>query len=141
MEFNIGSDTTLSIFIDGQRFVHLILTSFEARQKAADLSSTAIDGVNRYRYLEQGWDLSLDYDRGDSQLDDFFAAKEAGRYAGFPPPQIMITETTVDPNSGIPAKYRYNGVTLKLDTIGARTGDRKVEEKVTGMASRRIKVL
>jgi hypothetical protein len=141
MNFNIGSDTSLTIVVNGATLVHKIITSFEAKQKSADLASVAIDGVNRFRYLEQGWDLSFDYDRADSRLDDFFAAKEAGRYAGFAAPAITITETTVDPNTGVPAKYRYEGVTLKLETAGAREGDKKVEEKVTGMASRRIKAL
>ena len=141
LNYNVGSDTSLTVNINGVPFLHQIITNFEAKQKSADLSSVALDGINRYRYLEQGWDMSFDYDRADSALDDFFAAKEAGRYAGFAPPQITVTETTQDPNTGIIAKYRYEGVTLKLETAGARSGDKKVEEKVTGMASRRIKAL
>lgn len=139
--YNIGSDTTLTIIVNGGLLVHQILTSFEARQITTKLKSTAITGVNRYRELPEGWEGTLEYDRGDSQLDDFFAAAEAGRYAGLPPPVITITETTSDPNTGIPAKYRFTEVALKLETIGARSGDKKVEEKISWTASRRKKVL
>jgi hypothetical protein len=137
--YNIGSDTTLTIISAGQPIQSAILTSFEAKQITTSLKSTAINGVNRYDELEEGWDLSFDYDRADSIFDDLFALKEANRYAGIAPPKISVTETTTNADGSV-VKYRYSGVALKLETIGARKGDAKVEQKVTGKASRRKKV-
>ena len=137
--YNIGSDTTISIIIAGQITKSAILTSFNAKQITTSLKSTALDGVNRYAELEEGWDISLGYDRADSVWDDFFAAKEAARYQGLPPPRLSITETTTNADGSV-VKYRYAGVALKLDDIGERKGDAKVEQKLSGKASRRIKV-
>jgi hypothetical protein len=137
--FNIGSDTTISIISAGSIIRSAILTSFEAKQMTASVDSVAIDGVNRFDEIEKGWEVSLDYDRADSIFDDFFAAKEAARYAGLPPPKLSITETTTNADLTV-VKYRYSGVALKLDTIGKRTGDAKVEQKISGKASRRKKI-
>ena len=137
--FNIGSDTTLSIIQNGTILASAILTSLEAKQMTASIDSTAIDGHNRYDEVEKGWEGSLDFDRADSILDDFFAAKEAARYNGLPPPHVSITETTTNADLTV-VKYRYSGVALKMDSIGARKGDAKVEAKISFKASRRIKV-
>lgn len=139
-QFNIGSDTTLTIVSDGSILASLILTEFDAKQLAADIDSKGIDGVNRYRFVEEGWEGTFGYDRADSGLDDYFAAKEAARYAGTPAPIATISETTVNSWDLSVVKYRYDGVTMKFDSIGMRKGDSKVEEKVTFKASRRIKV-
>lgn len=138
-DFNIGSDTTISLIVNGAILKSAILTSFEAKQMTTSLDSTGMDGVNRFDEIDKGWDISMDFDRADSILDDFFAAKEAARYNGAPKPEISITETTTNVDGSI-VKYRYNRVALKFDTIGARKGDSKVEAKVSGKASRRIKI-
>lgn len=139
-QYNVGSDTRLTVIVAGSPLVSQILTSFEARQITTRLKSVQINGRNRYRELEEGWEGSLDYDRADAGLDEFFAAKEAARYAGQLPPTIFITETTTNTDGSI-SKFRYEGVTLKLDTIGRRSGDAKVEEKISWAASRRIQVI
>lgn len=139
-QYNVGSDTVLTVISNGVPLISQILTSFEARQITTDLKSVAIDGVNRYRHLEEGWEGDFNYDRADSTLDDFFAAKEQGRYtAGTNPPIMTISETTTNPD-GSTSRYRYDGVTVKLDTIGARKGDSKVEQRMSFRCSRRVKV-
>ena len=138
-DFNIGSDTTISLIVNGQILRSDILTSFEAKQLTTALKSKAMDGVTRYDDVEEGWEGTLEFDRADSSMDDFFAAKEAARFSGGPKPGISITETTTNVDGSI-VKYRYNRVTLKMDTIGARKGDAKVEQKVSFKASRRIKI-
>jgi hypothetical protein len=139
--YNVGSDTTLTVISNGVILVSSILTEFEARQKTTELTSKAIDGVNRFRHVEEGWDGTLGYDRSDSGLDDYFAAKESARYLGFQPPAAFITETTIDANTGVPSKYRYVGVTMKMDSAGRRSGDAKVDVRLSWSASRREKVL
>lgn len=138
-DFNIGSDTTISLIVDGGILRSSILTSFEAKQMTASLDSTGIDGINRFDEVEKGWEGSFDFDRADSIIDDFFAAKEAARYAGVKQPEISITETTTNVD-GTVVKYRFNRVALKYDTAGARKGDAKVEAKVSWKASRRVKI-
>lgn len=140
LAYNVGSDTTLTIVSNGQVLFSSILTEFEARQRATRLVSRAIDGVNRFRDVEEGWEGTLGFDRADSLLDDYFAAKEQARYAGIRPPIVFITETTTDANTGKPAKYRYVGVTLRMDSAGRRQGDSKVDIRLSWAASMREKV-
>ena len=139
--YNVGSDTTLTLISNGVILSCSILTEFEARQKTTELNSKALDGINRFRHVEEGWDGTLGWDRSDSTLDDYFAAKEQGRYTGINPPAVSIVETTADANTGLPSKYRYVGVTMKLDTIGRRGGDTKVDMRVSWSCSRREKVI
>lgn len=139
-QYNIGSDTQLTIISDSVVVAATILTEFNARQLTTDLKSVAIDGVNRYHHLEEGWEGTANYDRADSTMDDYFADKEARRYGGGPAPIATITETTLNALDGSLTKFRYDGVTMKLDDIGARKGDSKVEQKISWRSSRRIKV-
>jgi hypothetical protein len=137
--YGVGSDTTLTVISNGVILAPAILTSFNAEQIAARLKSVAIDGVNRYRDIEEGWQGNLTCDRADSTLDDYFAAKEAARYNGQLPPIVTITETTVNVDGSI-SIYRYDGVTMKFDDIGARKGDDKIDQRVSWAASFRVKV-
>jgi hypothetical protein len=140
-QYNIGSDSQVTFVSDGGVVNAAILTSFNAKQITTKLKSVGIDGVNRYRELEEGWEGTAGYDRADSVMDDYFANKEANRYSGLPAPIVTITETTTNALDGSIVKYRYDGTTMKLDDIGARDGDKKVEQKISFTSSRRIKVL
>lgn len=138
--YNIGSDTKVTIVSNGVIIGASILTSFKFRQSVTKLASKGLDGVNRYRDLEEGWEGDLTFDRADSVWDDYFALKEANRYAGLQPPEIRISETTVNAGDGTISKYRFDGVSVSLDEGGDRSGDAKVEQRIGWRASRRIKV-
>lgn len=138
--FGIGSDVKITWLSDGAVIGASILTKFTSKQRTANLTSIGIDGVSRYRDIEQGWEGSFSYDRQDSQIDDYFALKEDNRYAGLPPPVVTIFESITSPNNGSTARYRYDGVTMTLDSAGDKGGDTKLEETISWKASRRIKV-
>lgn len=136
-DFNIGSDTKVTVLVNGAVLTAQIMTKFEAKQKTSQLNSKAIDGVNRNRELPEGWDIDMEWDRGNSVIDDFVASEEAARYAGQPPSEISILETTNNPDGSV-SRYRYTKCTLKLDTAGERSGDSKVTQKATLTATRRV---
>lgn len=136
-DFNIGSDTKLTVLVNGAVLTAQILTKFEAKQRSTSLNSKAIDGVNRNRELPEGWDIDLEWDRGNSVIDDFIASEEAARYAGQPPSDITLMEVTNNPDGSV-SRYRYTKCTMKLDTAGERSGDSKVTQKATVVATRRI---
>lgn len=137
--YNIGSDTRIRVVSSGVLLASQILTEFHARQIAPRLKSVSIDGKNRYRDIEEGWEGDLRYDRADSVLDDYFAAKEAGRYAGQQPPVVTIVETTTNVDQSV-SIFRYEGVTMMMADAGNRTGDAKVDVHVSWAASRRIQI-
>lgn len=135
-QFNIGSDTRITILKNGLPVAAAILTSFEAKQLTTRVTSKKIDGKTNSRELPEGWDLDFEFDRGNSQIDDLFVAEEELRYAGQPPSKFTVVERTSNPD-GTVSRYRYEEVVLKLDTAGDRKGDGKVTQKMSGFASRR----
>lgn len=138
-DYNIGSDTKLTIVSNGVVLASQILTEFDFQQMTAQLDSTGLDGVNRYDDIEKGWHGTLTYDRADSSIDAYFAAKEAGRYAGQKQPRVYITQndTNVDGSVSI---FRFERVTMTLQDGGRRTGDTKVTQRVAWRASKRVQV-
>jgi hypothetical protein len=134
-KFNVGSDTKITILVNGVPLGAQRMTKFEAKQEATEVKSTRISGQTSARNLPMGWTLDLEWDRGNSVLDDFFVSEEANRFAGQPPADVSIMETTTNPDNSI-SRYRYDGVTLKQDTKGERSGDTKVTQKASGFASR-----
>lgn len=135
-KFNVGSDTKITILVNGTPLTAQRLTSFEAKQDTTQVKSTRISGQTAARELPMGWTLDLEWDRGNSVLDDFFVTEEANRFNGLPPADVSIMETTTNPDNSV-SRYRYDGVTLKLDTAGDRKGDAKVSQKASAYASRR----
>jgi hypothetical protein len=135
--WNVGSDSTITILVNGQVLGANILTNFEAKQVTVRTESTAITGKTLADDLEKGWDLDITWDRGDSNIDDYFVRKEAGRYAGQRRLPVSILLKINNPDGSV-SRYRFESVTLKLDSIGAFKGDDKVEQKVSGFASRMI---
>lgn len=138
--FNIGSDAKLTILVDGAPLAATILTSFSAKQETAKVTSNAADGIVRNRDVEQGWSGTAEYDRANGLVDDFFATKEASRYAGFPPPVMNIMQTVRNTDDGSVSRYRFDGVTATLENSGTYEGDKKVTQQISWRASRRIKV-
>jgi hypothetical protein len=136
-QFNIGSDTVISIVSNGVIIASSILVSFNAKQKTALLTSKAITGRNRNLHLEEGWEFDFVYDRADGVWDAYFAAKELARYSGQAAPVIVITETTSNPDGSI-TSLQHGDVTLKFDDIGDRSGDALVKEKISGVSGYRL---
>lgn len=138
--FNIGSDAKVTWLSDGAVVGASILTKFSKKQRTKDIESEGIDGVNRFRNVEAGWEGTAMYDRTDSRIDDYFALKETARYAGLPPPVVTFSESIVNASDGATARYRYDGVTMTLENAGDIGGDSKIEQSISWKASRRIKV-
>jgi len=138
--YNIGSDAKLTLLADGIPVRAAIITEFTAKQETEKLKSKGLDGVVRNRHVEQGWSGTFKFDRSNPLLDDFIAAKEAAKYAGFPPPVMTITQSVVSAEDGSTAKYRFDGVSVTLDEAGTYAGDKKVEQTISWDASFRIKV-
>lgn len=135
-KYNVGSDTKITILVNGAPFGAQIMTKFEAKQETTQTKSTAIDGRTRARELPVGWNLDMEWDRGNSIVDDFFVQEEANRYSGLQPSDVSLLEVTTNPDGTI-SRYRFEGVTMKQDTAGERAGDSKVTQKASAFAARR----
>lgn len=138
--FSLGKDVTLNITVPGSSLpLPVTVTAFEARPQTVKIRRTGMDAVNRGANVPNGWEGSIELDRHDSTIDDFFAAAEAGFYAGQNSytAQIMETISEID---GSTSQYRYTGVCLNLDEAGKKQGDKEINMVIGFFASKRIKV-
>jgi len=138
---NVGRDVTLTI-IDAQNGgiqTWLTLTGFNSVQQSKRLQSIALNGVNNFAEIPQGWDLTFMIDRSSSAVDDYFATTEDGYFQGLDQYGIQVTETITEVD-GSTSQYRYEGLAIKLADAGNKTGDDHIKMKITGIASRRRKI-
>jgi hypothetical protein len=115
------------------------ITGFDASPDTSNEKKMGMDGEARHLITHAGWKGSLDIDRFDSTVEDFWAATEAAYYAGQSTAYGYIQETIQEANGGV-SQYRYEKVVLDLKDLGKKQGDKSVTMKLDFMASRRIKV-
>jgi len=138
--FNVGKDVSLDIVDPNQGVITFtLITGFAAKQRIKEDRISGLDGVIRPLILPDGWEGSLDIERSDSLVDDYFAAVEAAYYNGQSVQSATITET-ISEASGAVSQYRYTGVMLKFENAGDWKGESSVKLKVGFLASRRLKV-
>src|SRR4051812_9237634 len=92
---SVGSDVSIDIYDpqDGSISVVTGITGFNAKPMTTDLESHALDGSDRFATIYKGWEISMDYDRTDGQMDAYFAAREARQRSGAPMQTVTITQT------------------------------------------------
>ncbi len=137
--FNIGKDVTVDVVTSSGPLRATIRTGFTKKQDTTSLTVKAADGVNRMGEVPEGWSGSLDYERADGVLDDYFARSEADYYAGVNAAPITITETIANPDGSV-SQYRYIGVAMKLADAGGAASDQTIKQKVDWRAAKRLKV-
>lgn len=138
--FNVGKDVTLQVVTpQGPLNLPVTTTGFESKPQYSKLRSKGLDGINRGANIPDGWEGSITLDRSNSVVDDFFAAQEAGYYAGQNVLNATITET-IQEISGAISQYRYTGVCLSFDEAGSKKGDQLIAQTIGFYASQRIKV-
>lgn len=137
--FSVGRDVSLNINtpVGIQRFS--LISGFDAKPEVSTQKVKGLDGLVRNVIFHDGWTGSLDIERQDSTLDDYWAQIEADYFAGFNSGAATITETITEVDGSV-SQFRFEGVVLKLDDAGNWKGDSTVKQKLSFMASRRIKV-
>jgi len=136
--FTVGKDVSLVIQLATGPLT-LTLTDFGAKVKTTTLESKPLNGIKQHAYIPDGWDISFKVDRMDTSADDFWANFEAQYYAGVNQVAGVIYET-ISESDGSVSQWRFPGVVVKLDNAGDFSGDKKVEQTFSGMASMRIRV-
>lgn len=138
---NTGKDVSIDVALQDGRILRLgNVTSFARKPKVKKLTSLGIDGVPRNAVLPEGWDLDIEIDRQDSEIDDWWANYEADYYAGRTVRNLIITETIIEVDGSL-SQYRYEGVALQLNSAGDFKSDSFVKMKLTGEAAFRKKVV
>ena len=137
--FTVGRDVVLDIVGPNGVLVFNLITGFTSRPDLAEQKVKGLDGLVRPVIFHDGWTGSFDFERQDSQLDDYWAQLEANYFAGINNGSITITETITEV-AGNTTQYRYEGVQLKLADAGDAKGDAVVKQRLEFIAGRRRKV-
>ena len=114
------------------------ITSFSSQPVTENESRIGFDGVSRYLVVPTGWKGSFDVDRMSSAVEDWWASYESAYFAGQTTQPGTITETITNPDGSI-TQYRYTGVMFDLQDLGTREPTKVIKQKLSFMASRRVK--
>lgn len=137
--FSVGRDVSLDIVTASGPLSFGLITKFSRKQDTTEKKIKGMDGITRPVRFFDGWSGTFDIERQDDTLDSYFAQAEDDYYSGFNEASSTITETITEVNGSV-SQYRYIGVVLKYDDAGEASGDDTVKQKVSFVASRRIKV-
>lgn len=138
--FNTGRDVVLDVMTPtGPLRLPTTTTGWEAKPKYKPIESIAINGDNNHANIPIGWTGTIEMDRTDNVVSDFFATLEANYYAGINIGYATITETISESNGSV-TQYRYTKVSLRLEENGKFVGDDRVQVKIGFDASRRIRI-
>lgn len=137
---NIGRDVAIDVVLASGTVLRLgNVTMFDAKPRIKKLNSLGIDGINRTGVIPEGWDIRLEVDRQDRQIDDWWAQYEADYYAGRTVQSLTVIETIDEPD-GTVSVWRYEGCAFHFDDAGAWKSDAYVKMKLAGEAARKIRV-
>ena len=137
---NIGSDARFDIHTATGNLTLPTLLKFSAKKLNKKETVKPLNGLPIHlNFQEDGWEGSFEISRADSTLDDYFAAYEAAYYAGTNQPTGTIQQTINEVN-GSPSVYQYQGVVLLFDDAGEFEAEKNVIQKVSFMASTRVKL-
>ncbi|MFS2114312.1 hypothetical protein [Herbaspirillum frisingense] len=137
--FNVGRDISLDIISPNGPLDFGLVTNFHPKQEVVEKMIKGIDGISRPVRFYNGWTGTLDIERRGDAVDAYFALSEQSYYDGVDEGSCTITETIQEPDGSV-SQYRYLGVVLKYDDAGPRTGDNTIQQKLSFMASRRVRV-
>ncbi len=139
-QFSTGRDCTVVLIHPMYGQVQLDnVTGFDAKQEVVKLKARRLDGIKMNADLPDGWNGSLDVDRGTPALDTLMAQIESawidfGAYANATLYQY-ITEV-----GGVQTTWIYDNVAISLDNAGTWQPDQITKQKLGFTANRRRQI-
>jgi hypothetical protein len=137
--FSLGRDNSITINTPFGPLVPSLITNFDSKQEHVKKQSKGMDGRVRNIIFPDGWTGTLEVDRQNSNVDDFFAALEAAYYAGQNIGSSTITQTISEANGAV-SQYQYVGVNFEYTDAGSWKQDDITHQKLTFTAEQRIKL-
>jgi hypothetical protein len=137
--FTVGKDVSIVIQTPTGALTIPGLTDFSADPVFTDLKSKPLNGIPIFGYIPDGWKLSFKWDRTSPVVDQYFAQLEATYFAGGNQLGGTVYETITEADGSL-TQWRYVGAVFKLDKAGDFSGDKKVEQSFSGMASAKVQV-
>jgi len=138
---NIGNDARFDIHTGPGEILSLpTLTKFTSKKIAKKLTVKPLGGLPIHlSFMEDGWEGSFEVSRKDNQIDKYFATMESNYYAGISQPSGFIQQT-ISEVDGTVSTYQYQGVVLYYDDAGDYEVEKNVVQKVSFLASTRVRL-
>ena len=140
--FNVGRDCQVVVIhpkAPGGKVDLPNLTMFDCKQITANIKVDRLDGTQMNAELPKGWTISIENERGNSGMDEFFAAVESAWYL-FGQYSVGTIYQYITEANGSQSTYQFDNVAMKFDDPGSWKGDASVKQKISGTCNRRIKV-
>ncbi len=138
---SIGKDVSFVIVFQGQKVAipANAVTGFEPKPRTSTENRQGLDGGVRDAVYPNGWEGTIDVDRLDPTVENFWAQIEDQYYSGQNVGTGTISETETNPDGSI-SKWRYKPVVFRLDTVGERKPDSVIKQRLSWFAGRRLAV-
>lgn len=137
---SVGRDITLNFHTATGELQVTNVISFNSRPAAVEGQVEPLDGAPIPYVIPNGFTGTIEFERTDSTLDDFWDSYEDGYYLGFNLRGSTITETITE-TDGSQSQYIYTNVFFRSDDLGEWSRNNTVRQRITFMAARRQKVL
>ena len=140
-DLSVGRDITINLHtaVDGELQVTTV-TSFNANSNAVEGVVEPLDGSPIPYVIPNGFSGTVDFERTDASLDDFWDDYEAQYYLGRNLKASTITET-INETDGSQSQYIYTNVFFKVGDFGPWSRNGTVKQTLTFSAGRRQKIL
>lgn len=137
---NIGSDARFDFYTPTGTISLPTLLKFTSKKVNQKMTVKPLNGLPIHlNFLEGGWEGSFEVSRADGTLDSYFDLIEKSYYAGANLPPGTIQQT-VQEISGPPSTFQFQGVVLYFEDAGDWESEKNVIQKVSFMASTRVKL-
>lgn len=137
--FSVGRDISYSVVTSSGALTLNGKTGYSVKPMFTDINHKGLNGINKHGNIPDGWQIEMQFDRTDPNVDNYFAQIEADYFKGISQQGGTIFENIVEKDGSI-TSFRYTDVVLKYDNAGNWKGDSLIAISVSAMASRRIKV-
>lgn len=137
---SLGKDVRI-VLVSPQGTINIppaAITRFNVAPETTNEKRLGLDGEVRHLVQPAGYKGSVDIDRFNSNLEDYWAAFEEAYYAGANIGWGYIQETIQNPDGSV-SQWRYEKVVFDVKDFGDREGDKIVKMKLDFMASKRTR--
>lgn len=138
--FNVGRDITVVLLdTSGSPVTISNVTNYTSKQEVADVKVDRLDSIQMTASLPKGWTGTLEFSRGDPDVDNLIADIEQTWYTSGVYNTAALFEYITE-TSGATTTWRYTNVSVKYDDAGTWAGDRDVKCRLSYIADRRLSV-
>ena len=137
---SVGRDITINLHTSQGELQVTTVTSFNARPNAVEGQVEPLDGSPIPYVIPNGFSGTIEFERTDASLDDFWDDYEDAYYLGQNLRASTITETINEVDDS-QSQYIYTNVFFKADDLGPWSRNGTVKQTLSFHGARRQKIL